>query len=150
MSKRFVELDEFKRELKDLRTAISDLNADMDGMNTHLDTIVDVVNANADNGENVEKRLNELQETVKRLERRSQTLSVAVDQKNDPTGPALVVGFFGLVAVIFIAAELSRLNSEINALKKKRKEKNQPVKNDDPVEVSFRDDGTYTSGNKEG
>lgn len=129
MSKRFVDFDEFKKELKDLRSAISDLGGELDGLSSHVDTTVDVVNANADNGEKLEKRLNELQDYVKRIDRRAQTLSLAVDQKNDTSGPALAVGLLAAIVFVFVFAEIGRLNDRIDILmgKVKKADKVQPV-----------------------
>lgn len=135
MSKRFVEFDEFKKELKSLRSEIEDLSS-------HMDTTIDVVNANADNGERIEKRLNELQESVKKLSTKSQELSYAVAQKDNGAVVALI-GILSLAGFCILLAEINDLDRKLNAIKGKAKA--QPVK-DSPVEVNFREDGTYTSG----
>jgi len=143
MAKRFVEVDEFWKELKDVKM---DLNGNIDELYERVENIKDAVNMNADNGEELEKRVNELCKRVEGLQRASKGLRVDVDAKNS-NGVVLagVLGFTGVLAFIWVMNEITKIERTLDKQSaSKCKEESQPVK-DIPVEVTFHEDGTYES-----
>ena len=144
MAKRFVEVDEFWKELKNVKM---DLNGNIDELYERVEHIKDAVNMNADNGEELEKRVNELCKRVEGLQRASKGLRVDVDAKNS-NGVVLasLVGVFGFVGFVWLMNEIGKLENQLKKLTSVDKDKcakAQPV-NDIPVEVTFREDGTYS------
>ena len=125
MSKQFVTFDRFNAEVKSLRNDLDDLiiahNDIIHDKWGELDQIKEVVNANADNGEEVEARLNELTKRVDKLSRHMQAMQNDLNMKNsDGVGTAICVGALSLIGFCWLASEISRLSKEIEKLEAKR------------------------------
>ena len=140
MAKRFVEVDEFWKELKDVKM---DLNGNIDELYERVENIKDAVNMNADNGEELEKRVNELCKCVEGLQRASKGLRVDVDAKNS-NGVVLasLVGIAGFLGFVWLMNEISKLENQLKQMRSIDKEA-KPVQ-DGEVKVTFREDGTYS------
>lgn len=118
MAKRFVEFDEFKKELKSLRSDIEHLDKAVIEVADNLDTTIDVVNTNGTGCEELEKRLNELTQRFDKLSRRCQVMQTEVNAKNtDGLGVALVVGAIGFVLFVVVMNKIDELEKKIKALK---------------------------------
>lgn len=120
MSK-FVEYDEFRKELKSIKNAIAALTDHAGDASAELaeriEKTVDAVNQNADAGAELSRRLDDLQKRVERISRQLQDVRVDVNTKNDSgTVVAFLVGAVGVVAFLALLSEIDILKKKLDSL----------------------------------
>lgn len=147
---RFVEFDEFKKELSSIRRSIDDLYEATDGLKVWSEDAHMCINQNADNGEALEKRVQELANRIDKLSRRVQITQNSIEQKNSGTGAFVVIGAVaGIVAFLYLLGEINDLAKQIDILENKKRKKGARPVEDKLVEVPFPDDnnsGTSSEG----
>ena len=152
MSKsRFVEFDEFKKELSSIHRDIDNLYENTETLEEWHNSVKDAINHNADNGKELEKRVNELASRIDKVARGVRVAQDMAAQKSSGTGLFVGIGAIAsLFGFIYLLGEINDLAKQIDMLESKAKRGEfkgaQPVK-DTPAEVTFREDGSYRSGN---
>ena len=125
MSKRFIEIDEFRKELKNLKRELmeyADLcSEDRNGTAERLENTIEAVNKNADAGMELSKRLDALQKRVESLQNTCKALRVDVDAKNsNGAAAAFLVGAAGFIAFIYLVTEINKVQEQIDTLNKRQ------------------------------
>lgn len=124
MSKRFVEYDEFRNELKDLKKGVEKWINESDDyyvkLSDRVDETVKTINQNADAGVELSKRLDSLSERVRALQKASSGLRVDVDAKNsNGVWAACIVGFLGFCGFLYLTGQIDKLQKQLDTARRR-------------------------------